>query len=178
MLVQQALEEGYAGVRLAARANAGIGYLGLDGYRRADHLLDELCSTLPVSALCQYDAKSTPATTTAAMIDSHPDALQDLQMRLRHRGDRVLLAGEVDIGSADVLEHALQRIGEIEGASEVTVDLSGLSFVDVVGCRALVSGTDMLRRAGGVVSYQGVNAHMRKVMALLGMDRLPGVRLR
>src|SRR3954454_13807749 len=178
MLVQQALEEGYAGGRFVARANAAISHLGLDVYRRADHLLDELCSTLPVSALCQYDAKSSPAATTTAMIDSHPDALQDLQLRLRHRGDRVLLSGEVDVGSAYVLEHALQRIGEIEGASEVTLDLSGLSFVDVVGCRALASGTDMLRRAGGVASFQGVNAHMRKVMALLGMDRLPGVQLR
>ena len=139
---------------MAARANAAIGYLGIEGYQRADHVLDELCATLPVSALCQYDASSAAAATMTAVIDSHPDALQDVQMRLRHHGDQVSLAGEVDVGSADVLEHALQRIGEIEGASEVTVNVSGLSFVNVVGCRALTAGPDVLRQAGGVVSYR------------------------
>ena len=57
------------------------------------------------------------------------------------------------------------------------IDLSGLTFLDVSGSRALVIGTDELRRAGGRVTFSGASEHLRKVMCLVGMDRLPGIEL-
>lgn len=175
-LVRGALDEGYPGVRLSAQANAALSNVGEDEYQAIDHLMDELCASLPVSALCQYDTHST-GTTLTTVIDSHPDAVQDARMRLRRLDDRVLVGGEVDLASAPVLTNALHRVCQLQDASEVVVDLSELTFVDVAGCRALVAGTDALRRDGGTVLYRGVNGHMRKVMTLLAMDRLPGVYL-
>lgn len=61
--------------------------------------------------------------------------------------------------------------------AEMLLDLAELAFIDVAGCRALVTGTEAMRADGGRVFLRGVNWHVRKVMALLGIDRLPGLEL-
>jgi anti-anti-sigma factor len=69
---------------------------------------------------------------------------------------------------------------DLEGATgrapgpATIIDLSGLTFADVAGCRALAAGTEELRRAGGTVCLVGVSGHLRKVLSLLGTDQLPG----
>jgi len=176
-MVRAALAEGYPGVRFSAQANAALGSVGDEDYQAIDHLMDELCARLPVSALCQYNAARNDGRTLATVIDCHPDAVRDAQMRLRRLEDRVALAGAVDLGSAEVLAHALHRICQLDGSSEVVLDLSELTFVDVAGCRALVTGTDGLRRAGGTVICRGASGHIGKVMSLLGLDRLHGMAL-
>lgn len=175
-LVHHALDEGYPGVRLAAQADAALSYLGKDEYQAIDRLMDELCANLPVSALCQYDAGSSGMNLTT-VIDSHLDAVQDVSMRLRRREDGVLVVGELDLSSAEFLTQALHNICQLHRATDVVIDLSELTFVDVSGCRALAAGTETLRRDGGTVFLRGVNGHIRKVMLLLGMDRLTGVEL-
>ena len=183
-LVRRALDEGYPGVRMSAYANAVIGYLGEDEYQTFDHRMDELCAGLPVSALCQYDAGSATSgrlgpmtgTTLTTVIESH-EALQGARIRLRRHGDRITVSGEVDLASVEVLAPALQRTCRLEDTAEVVVDLSEVSFIDVVGCRALVVGTDAYRREGGTVTCRGVRRPTRNVMSLVGMDRLRGVEL-
>ena len=174
-LVRAALAEGYPGVRFSTHANAALGAVGDEDYQAIDRLVDELCARLPVSALCQYDAARNDARTLATVIESHPDSLRDARMRLRRVGDRVVLAGEVDLGSAEVLTHALHRICQLQGPREIVLDLSEVTFVDVAGCRALVTGTDGLRRAGGTVYCRGADGHIGRVMSLLGLDRLRGM---
>ena len=45
----------------------------------------------------------------------------------------------------DVADHVLQRIDELHsGDEEIVLDLSGLAFVDVAGCRSLVRAADWL----------------------------------
>lgn len=184
-LVRRALDEGYPGVRMSAYANAAISYLGEHEYQAFDRRMEELCASLPVSALCQYDAGSaaserpgpvTAGTTMTTVIDSH-EVLHDARMRLRRHGERITVSGEVDVASADVLAPALQRICRLEDASGVVLDLSELSFIDVVGCRALVVGTDELRRKGGTVTCRGVRSPTRQLMSWVGLDRLRGVEL-
>ena len=176
-LVRRALDEGFPGVRLAAQANAAVGYLGEAEYQAVDHLIDELCLSLPVSALCQYHAGRSNGTALTTVVDSHLEAVEDAAMRLRRHGDVVLVAGEVDRGSAEVLAYALQRICQRQATSRVDIDLSELRFIDVGGCRAVVAGTETLRRDGGTVFLRGASGHIRKVMCLLAMNRLPGVEL-
>jgi len=175
-LVRRALDEGYPGVRLSAQSDAAVRGVGADDYRAIDHRMDELCASLPVSALCQYDAGGVNGAILTTVIDSHPDAVQDARMRLCRRADGTVVAGEVDVASAAVLERVLRRICR-EGSSELVLDVSGLTFVDVVGCRAMTVGTEAFRRHGGTVFCRGLNGHIRRVMCLLGMDRLPGVAL-
>ena len=47
----------------------------------------------------------------------------------------VLLEGELDLASVDLLQAAAEAVPE--GATEVTVDLSGLTFIDGTGADAL-----------------------------------------
>jgi len=177
-LVRDALAEGYAGVRFSAHANAALASVGERDYRAIDRLMDELCASQPVSALCQYDTTADTEPTLLTVVDSHPDAVRDQQMRLRRRGNGFVVAGEVDLGSAAVLARALQHSHQSDGSPNMVLDVSGLTFLDATGCRALVAGTDRVRRDGGTVVVQKAQGQIRKVMVLMGMDRLPGVELR
>ena len=180
-LVRRALAEGYPGVRLSARADPAIREVGAEQFQVIDQVMDELCATLPVSVLCQYDAVAATGTADAAglttAVDNHLEAFQDGQMRVQHRGDRVSVGGEVDLVSADVLAHALRRMYRPGHSSEMVLDLADMAFVDVAGCRALVTGTEALRDDGGRVFLRGISVHVGKVMALLGIDRQPGMDL-
>jgi anti-anti-sigma factor len=176
-LVHRALDEGYPGVRLSARADAGLRDSRLEDYQAVDQLTDALCARLPVTALCQLDAGSASDETVTAVIESH-SGVEDAQMRLRRRDDQVLvLSGEVDFSSAEVLTQALRSFCRPHAVSAAVVDLSELSFVDMAGCRALVTGTEQLRKAGGSVTITGGSSHLRRVLTLLGVDRLPGLEL-
>ncbi len=180
-LVRRALKEGYPGVRLSAQADAGLDGVGAEQYQLIDQLMDELCASLPVVALCQYDARAATATaratTLASAVDSHLEAVEDGEMWLQRQGHRVLVGGEVDLVCADVLAHALRGLCHRDHGSEVVIDLAALTFVDVAGCRALVAGTEPLRGGGGRVFVQGVDGQVSKVMGLLGITRLPGLEL-
>jgi anti-anti-sigma factor len=176
-LVHRALEEGYPGVRLSARADVGLRDTRSEAYRTIDQLTDELCATLPVTALCQLDAASADDATLTTVLETH-SVVEDDQMRLRRGDDRVVvLAGEVDSSSADLLTRALRRLVRPQADAAAVLDLSGLSFVDVAGCRALVVGTEELRSSGGSVRLTRATDQISKVLTLLGVDRLPGVEL-
>ena len=175
--VHEALGEGYPAVRLSARADAALSHESLDSYQAIDLLMDELCLTLPVSALCQLDSGGASPETLTSLIDSHSGVIEDAQMRVRRREGEVILSGEVDFGSAPILTEALSCACRVEAAPMTVIDLSELTFIDVSGCRALVEGTDDLRRAGASVTFRGVGVHIRKVMYLLGMHRLAGIEV-
>ena len=55
-LVDQMLETGRPGLRLAAHAEVALGYLGEAGYRRVEQEMEHLCATRPVTLLCQLRA--------------------------------------------------------------------------------------------------------------------------
>ncbi len=111
------------------------------------------------------------------MVEMHPDAMQEGQLRTRRRGNRIAVTGDVDFLSAEAFTAWLAAACRRAESREVFLDLSELVFVDVAGCRALVSGTKPFRGDAGVVSLQGVGRHILKVMRLLGIDRLTGMRL-
>jgi anti-anti-sigma factor len=177
-LVQRALDEGYPGVRLFARADAGLTETDLEEYRALDRLTDELCARLPVTALCQLDAGSASAATQATVIRDHSGVVEDAQMRLSRRGPRLLLRGKVDVSSVDLLRQALGSACQVQTGPTTVLDLSELTFVDVSGCRALVIGTEEHRRADGRMTIADTSGHVHKVLSLLGVDRLPGIEIR
>jgi anti-anti-sigma factor len=176
-LIRSALDEGYSAVRLTARADAGLSDMSLDEYRVVDELTDELCTSLPVTALCQLDAASASAATLSAVIGMHSGVIEDIQMRVRRRGHRLDLSGEVDSSSAGVLVEALRSACRLETGRGTVIDLSELTFIDASGCRALAVGTEEHRRTGGSVTIRGASGHIQKVLSLLGVDRLAEMAL-
>jgi anti-anti-sigma factor len=55
-------------------------------------------------------------------------------------GQRIALAGEVDLGSVDSLRDAIARLVKSGTADTVLVDLDRVSFLDSTGIAALVEG--------------------------------------
>jgi anti-anti-sigma factor len=180
-LVRRALDQGFPGVRLSAHADAALRAVGAEVYQAIDRGMDELCASLPVSALCQCDADADDdegggvGAMLGAAIDSHPDAVQEARLQLWRRGNEVMMAGEPDLSSAEVVTRTFRRICQVQGTSDLFLDLSGLAFADVAICRALLVGTQDHRRAGGTVHLRGASRHLAKVLSLLGLGRLSGV---
>jgi len=176
-LVQQALDEGYTAVRLSARADAALSRASLEDYLATDLMMDQLCASLPVAALCQIDATAVSTRILMSVIGGHAGEVENADMRLHRREGQGVLSGEVDFSSAEVLTEALRCLCRVEPADPTVIDLGQLTFLDVSGCRALVAGTDELRRDGGNVTLRHASREVRRVMGLLGMDRLPGIEL-
>ena len=80
----------------------------------------------------------------------------------------MVLRGEVDLSSANVLRTTLLS----EGAPTVIVDLSGVSFIDVLGVGVLLSAHQSLQRRGGQVVLRHPAPQPRRVFEMLGLGEL------
>ena len=170
-LVERALDEGFCGVRLSAEASAARSHLSEDRHHAFEQAMDGLCATMPVSAMCQYDARRTLGPRLSSAVDTHPGAARDDNMRLYRGAGRLHLTGEIDVGSARLLDLALRRACDLEQSPAVSIDLSGLTFIDVEGCRALLLGTNAFRSEGGTLFLEDAQPHVRRTMTLLGVER-------
>lgn len=170
-LVDRALEEGYPAVRLSAEATVALAFVGEAAHEVIERRMDELCRSRPVSAMCQYDARRSPAPAPPRALETHPDAVRDENVRLYREGGRVHVDGEVDVSSAALVEAYLEQVCRLEEPDSLTVDLSRLTFLDVEGCRALVVGTGWLRDAGGTLFLERARPHVLRTMTLLGVER-------
>jgi anti-anti-sigma factor len=181
-LVERMLETGRPGVRLAADAEAALGYLGEAGYRRVEREMEDLCATRPVTLLCQLRADTTrgqePVSSLPAVVDAHPQALHGGCVTISRDSGSVRLVGELDLGCGGLVEAVLRRAargGEMDGGSAanvVVVDVSGLDFMDVAGFRALLGGTDTWRQRGGILVLAGAHGTARRVIEVVaGKDR-------
>ena len=175
-VLRAALQQGFSGVRVTVQANEALALLGRDSYLRFHHQLDDACRQPLMSALCRYDIQHQATMSLDDMVEAHPAGFDDAQMRAYRQGDRMAVAGDVDISSAEALTAWLTAATSCCGR-EVVLDLWQLTFVDVTGCRALVRGTETFRSEAGTVFLRGLTGHTEKVMSMLGFDRLPGVRL-
>lgn len=82
---------------------------------------------------------------------------------------RLAVAGEIDMATSDALGDALREALHTDGAKEVAVDMSGVTFIDSSGIRTLVV-------AQGEASERGLNLyvtephrHVRRVLDLTGL---------
>ena len=73
----------------------------------------------------------------------------------------VSLKGELDLSSVGKVEEELRRV-EAEGPSLLVLDLSGLSFLDSTGLRAVVTADERAREKGRrLVVVRGPDAVQR-----------------
>jgi anti-anti-sigma factor len=177
LLVDSALEEGYPAVRFSAHAHLARAHLSGERYLEVERGIEELCATRPVSALCQYDAGRTRLEELVHAMGSHPRLVDHDELRLHQHPGRVVLEGEASLVSSEMLEVALERACAVSRTGSMSVDLSGLDFIDVAACRALMLGSAAFRESGGYLHLERARPAVRRTLRLLGVERLGRVVL-
>jgi anti-anti-sigma factor len=85
----------------------------------------------------------------------------------REEGHRLALNGELDLAAAYDLETALSRLCS-EGDRQIELDLRGITFMDSMGMRSLLTVRDMCTEHGSdltVVAGEG----QRKMLEVTGL---------
>jgi len=186
-LVDRMLETGCPGLRLAAHAEAALGYLGEAGYRRVEQEMEHLCATRPVTLLCQLQAGTAlgdePVPFLPAVIDAHRHALHGPCVTIFRFPHGVHLTGALDLDCGGLVEAVLRRAGQDAAADGVRtetieVDLAELDFMDVAGFRALLRGTAQWRGRGGTLVLTGAHGLVGRVIEIVGGEGRGGVVLR
>lgn len=83
----------------------------------------------------------------------------------------VRLRGELDMSTAPQLRDELQRLSA-EGAPQVTVDLSGLAFVDSTGLSVLITALKRFRQQGGDMALRSPTPGTRRVLEITGLTEV------
>jgi anti-anti-sigma factor len=86
-------------------------------------------------------------------------------------GPVVMLSGEADATTADVLREILARQLDT-GARRVTVDASGLSFMDSASLRVLVLAARALQGRHGTLVLVRPQPLVARMLEITGADRL------
>jgi anti-anti-sigma factor len=77
------------------------------------------------------------------------------------------LIGEMDISNAETLAAVLEK--NVEGEGDITLDLSGLTFIDSSGIRVLLRAMDRLDGRGRLV-LKSPTRSVRHVLSLMGLE--------
>jgi anti-anti-sigma factor len=82
---------------------------------------------------------------------------------------RIVLTGEFDLAGVPEFEH---RIAEVEGEAPeaIVIDLSGLTFMDSSGLRALITADDRARKHGRRLAIVPGPPAVRRVFEITKLD--------
>ena len=100
-----------------------------------------------------------------------------LQLRAEVSGDTATLFidGEVDLFTVDALADTLRRLIEA-GPVVLCLDLGKVTFCDSMGFRTLILAAEQARDRGSRVVTVGLQAHMLRVVDILGVRDDLGVQ--
>ena len=82
----------------------------------------------------------------------------------------VTVGGELDLYSSPRLAAELGAL--TADAAEVVLDLTAVTFMDSTALGAILASARLLRDAGGRLSLVAAGAATRKLLALVGVDRV------
>jgi anti-anti-sigma factor len=82
----------------------------------------------------------------------------------------VIVLGDVDHFSAPLLGRRLSEAVDA-GATRITLDAFGLTFLDAAGMRTLVAASRALRERGGDLVVLDTRPGLTRILTLLGLDR-------
>lgn len=169
-VIETALRDGYPSVRWAGDAETAWSVMSPRVHAGVEQATDELCRSHPLSVLCLYP---TSAMSLTEVCSFHGAGLRNASLTASCSANGVSLAGEVDISNCELLQALLLARTSTADGTTYTLDLSELTFLDVTGTRAIVSGTYGYRRGGGHVLIRTVNASrpVERVLRLLGVDK-------
>ena len=83
----------------------------------------------------------------------------------------VRLLGELDMATASLLRDELLRL-TTDGATQVTVDMAELSFIDSTGLSVLITALKRLRQQGGDMALRSPTPGTRKVLEITGLTEV------
>ena len=83
----------------------------------------------------------------------------------------LLVRGEVDIANAPELGSALTEALSTNAA--VTVDMSGVTFIDAAGARAIVRAAESMNGSGPLTLVNA--ARVERLFKLVGLDGIPSI---
>ena len=83
----------------------------------------------------------------------------------------MIVEGELDAGTAPRLGAALHSLLD-QGATKITIDCSGLGFLDSQGLGVLVAASRRLRDAGGALHLRGAGTQICRVLRLTRLDQV------
>ncbi len=173
--VDQALAQGYRGVRLSAEAPTAREVLSGTAHQDLERATNLLCRTRPMSVLCQYSAdlarEALPQ--VSAM---HADGVRETLLHTARLPGGIAVRGEVDVSNHDVLRCAVEA-ATFGAADSLVVDLSQLEFLDVSGVRALLGATKSYRQGGGRVRLRRPQDLVNRVLDLCRVDQAGGLRV-
>jgi anti-sigma B factor antagonist len=84
-------------------------------------------------------------------------------------GPRVRLIGELDLGTVEIAEEALQVAEEVEGAPEIVLDLERLDFIDSTGIAWIVAAMRRHSVDGDRLRATGTTPAVERVFELTGI---------
>jgi anti-anti-sigma factor len=88
-------------------------------------------------------------------------------------GSRIELQGQLDLATVADLEVAFSRVAAARG--EITLDVSGLEFIDSQGVHAVVEFAN--ERMDDVIAIEGASEQLRRSLDILGLSDVPNLRL-
>lgn len=179
-LTEQAVDDGCTGLRVAADATALV---GTEQERR--HFLeyelavDEVMATLPMSALCAYDANLLDGD-LCELSAVHPQgnvgAANDPGFRFYFDGSVLRFVGEIDLSNRtpydSVLDAARAVAAMDDRGASVDVDLSALEFIDGAGMWHLNDWVSSVQYSGAPVRVHGARDILRRCADLMDLDDL------
>jgi anti-anti-sigma factor len=172
---RRAREEGYAGLRVVAEVTA----LASDarhssGFLRWEHLADDfVASGAGFSALCAYScAAASPEVVADAAavhpVSSVPGAAPSFRLWFERddTGERIAVAGEVDVVAADRFRRLLESTHV--DTPVLTLDLSRVTFIDLAGARAVAAVGRAVAARGGRLVLAGASRLFRRMWRITG----------
>lgn len=82
------------------------------------------------------------------------------------------LSGEIDHHSAKEIREAIDNAAERTSAQKLILDFKGVTFMDSSGIGLVMGRYKLMVSLGGELEVKNVNAHIRKVMRISGLDKL------
>jgi anti-sigma B factor antagonist len=112
----------------------------------------------------------------AATADLEPGSF-DIERVVHPNRMTLVLAGELDIASADGLQDAVARACA-DGARKIVLDLTGLTFIDSTGIRAFAASQVACRDRDVEFVLTPAQGSVRRVFEIAGLlDVLPFARV-
>jgi anti-anti-sigma factor len=173
-IVEAALREGFSSVRLSAESTTALSMLTPGEYLAIERIMDQLCQTHPVSALCQYARGAMAGPMLHDTVEVHVHGLRHSLLTSWATPEGTAIGGEVDISNTDIFA-SLVAAATDGGKDPAWLGLEQLQFLDAAGSEAILASTEVFRSRGGRVLLVSPQPLIARVLHLLGVDEAPGV---
>ncbi len=176
-LAAKALADGYGGLRVVADMDCILPlHLSTADIVAFELQLDRLLSELDATVVCAYRRSSFDTKAIAGALAVHPVQLGSgprAPFRFVAGPQRHWrLSGEVDMSMREAFAAAC---GTAATLGDCVIDVTGLSFIDISGMRAIALGA---RAAGDAIRLHGASADLRRFWDICGFkDFAPEVQL-